>query len=366
MKKFASVLLAVLVVFSMFSFVVSAAGASLTVSASKTDVKVGDKVTVTVAISEKSGLGVLTADLVYDATAFKVTNMTAASDVVASNAAVVNGDFAAGKARYTVAVDAVMEKAGALFTVELQALKAGDAKVEVKVDEACDSAYAPVTVTEGSASIKVAAAATECAHDYSDVKTVTAATCKKAGVAQKSCKICGDIVEEAIPATGKCVAADKWETVKPATATTAGEKVQKCKNCGDVVNKAVIPALGSATAPTIPETDEGLIKNPSRTTIRNKDGIVIHINPQSDMPAGSYIEWTYDSKCFKVDEAGNGMKITAVATRKGWTVFTATVYTADGEIVVTDSVELYSKSGFSDRIAGFFRSLFGTTELYEY
>jgi hypothetical protein len=253
MKKFASVLLAVLVVFSMFSFVVSAAGASLTVSASKTDVKVGDKVTVTVAISEKSGLGVLTADLVYDAAAFKVTNMTAASDAVSG--AVVNGDFDAGKARYTVATDATIEKAGTLFTVELQALKAGDAKVSVVVDEACDKDYAPVDVTANEVNFKVAAAATECAHDYSAVKVVTPATCKKAGVAQKSCKICGDIVEEAIPATGKCVAADKWETVKPATATTAGEKVQKCKNCGDVVNKAVIPALGSATAPTIPNTD---------------------------------------------------------------------------------------------------------------
>jgi hypothetical protein len=30
------------------------------------------------------------------------------------------------------------------------------------------------------------------------------------------------------------------------------------------------------------------------------------------------------------------------------------------------AAENNSKSGFSDRIAGFFRSLFGTTELYEY
>lgn len=273
MKKFASVLLAVLVVFSMFSFVVSAAGAKLTISASKTaDIKAGDKVTVTVAISEASGLGVLTADLVYDAEAFKVTGMTASTDAVSG--AVVNGNFAAGKARYTVATDATIEKAGTLFTVELEALKATDSEVKVVVDEACDNDYNAVTVSAGSVALKGYVEATEptdpvdptdptepedpCkdGHKYSNELVVSKATCKKAGVKEKSCTVCGDKVTEAIPATGKCTAG-AWEVTKAATTTAEGEKVQKCKDCGEVLQRAKIAKLSSdpITNPAIPNTD---------------------------------------------------------------------------------------------------------------
>ena len=287
MKKFASVLLAVLVAFSMFSFVVSAADATLSVKASKTaDIKAGDKVTVTVAISEASGLGVLTADLVYDASAFKVTNMTASSDAVSG--AVVNGNFAAGKARYTVATDKTIEAAGTLFTVELEALKATDSEVKVVVDEACDNDYNAVEVSAGKVAFKgFVEPSTEkpseepstekpseepstdkpseptepedpCkdGHDYSKPMVVSKATCKKAGVSQKTCKVCGDKVEEAIPATGKCEPG-AWKVVKAATTTAEGEKVQECKYCGEVLQRAKIAKLPSdpVTNPAIPNTD---------------------------------------------------------------------------------------------------------------
>lgn len=290
MKKFASVLLAVLVAFSMFSFVVSAADATLSVKASKTaDIKAGDKVTVTVAISEKSGLGVLTADLVYDASAFKVTNMTASSDAVSG--AVVNGNFAAGKARYTVATDKTIEAAGTLFTVELEALKATDSEVKVVVDEAVDNDYNAVTVSAGKVSFKGFVEPTtdepttnepttnepttnepttnepttepttkedpcKDGHDYNKPMVVSKATCKKAGVSQKTCKVCGDKVEEAIPATGKCEPG-AWKVVKPATTTAYGEKVQECKYCGEVLQRAKIAKLPSnpITNPAIPNTD---------------------------------------------------------------------------------------------------------------
>ncbi len=282
MKKFASVLLAVLVVFSMFSFVVSAANPTLTVSASKTaDIKAGDKVTVTVAISKDSGLGVLTADLVYDADAFKVTNMTASSDAVSG--AVVNGNFAAGKARYTVATDKTIEKAGTLFTVELEALKATDSDVKVVVDEACDNDYNAVEVSAGKVSFKgyvepstekpsetpsekpsekpsetptEPTDPSEHTCEYSKETVVKKPTCKKAGIKQKSCKVCGDVVEEAIPATGKCEAG-AWKVVKAATTTSYGEKVQECKYCGEVLQRAKIAKLPSdpITNPAIPNTD---------------------------------------------------------------------------------------------------------------
>lgn len=279
MKKFASVLLAVLVAFSMFSFVVSAANPTLTVKASKTaDIKAGDKVTVTVAISEASGLGVLTADLVYDADAFKVTNMTASSDAVAG--AVVNGNFAAGKARYTVATDATIEKAGTLFTVELEALKAVDSEVKVVVDEACDNDYNAVEVSAGKVAFKgyVAEQPSETpsekpsekpsetpsepedpckdGHDYSEYIVTKKACANQTGEKQRTCKVCGNIEKEAIAKNGKCEPG-AWKVVKAATTTAEGEKVQECKICGEVLQRAKIAKLPSnpITNPAIPNTD---------------------------------------------------------------------------------------------------------------
>lgn len=253
MKKFASILLAVLVVFSMFSFVVSADGVTLTAAASKTDVKVGEEVTVTVALSEKSGLSAITAKVTFDANVFEPVKGSATSTL----GAVVNEAFGTGAAIATLAVTTTVEEAGTLISFKLKAVKAGESAIKVVVDEAVDTEYKEVAITTNSVNVKVAAAPadTECKHDYSNVTEIKAATCKDAGVAQKSCKVCGDTVEEAIPATGKCVADGKWVTVKAATANAAGEKVQKCKFCGEVAQKAVIPALGSTTAPSIPNTD---------------------------------------------------------------------------------------------------------------
>ena len=74
MKKIVSILLAVLVVFSMFAFTASAAAApTFTAKADKTDVKVGDTVKVTVSTSKNSKLTVATLALKYDPVYFEVT-----------------------------------------------------------------------------------------------------------------------------------------------------------------------------------------------------------------------------------------------------------------------------------------------------
>ncbi len=105
------------------------------------------------------------------------------------------------------------------------------------------------------------------------------------------------------------------------------------------------------------------IKTPSRNEIRNKDGIILHANVEC-APADSYVVWTSSNGNFDTDALGNG-KLEIIAKNKGWTTFTATLYDADGNVLGTDSVEMYSKSGFFDKIGGFFRSLFGTTKMYD-
>ena len=284
MKKIASILLAVLVAFSMFSFAVSAANPSLTASASKTaDIKAGDEVTVTVKLSKDSGLGTLIAELNYDGAAFEVVSATAGelfgNDFV--NSGLTN------KVKFVAASTNVVNAEGTVFTVKFKALKAADSTMTLKVLESTDDNYDNVDVTTNTLSFKgyvepSSEAPSEkpsetpsekpsetpsekpsepedpCkdAHDYSKPLVVKAPTCKDAGVSQKTCKRCGDKVEEAIPATGKCEPG-AWKVVKPATTTAQGEKVQECKYCGKVLQRAKIAKLPSdpITNPAIPNTD---------------------------------------------------------------------------------------------------------------
>ncbi len=106
-----------------------------------------------------------------------------------------------------------------------------------------------------------------------------------------------------------------------------------------------------------------IIQEPSRTEIRNKDGIILHASVEGTAPAGSYVVWTSNNGNF--DEDADGNNLTVIARDKGYTTFTATLYDANDNVLATDSIELYSKSGFFDKIGGFFRSLFGSTKIYE-
>ena len=105
------------------------------------------------------------------------------------------------------------------------------------------------------------------------------------------------------------------------------------------------------------------IIEPSRTEIRNKDGIILHANIEGNTPEGSYVRWESSNGNFNEDADGSNLKI--IAKNKGWTTFTAILYDADGNELARDSVEMYSKSGFFDKIGGFFRSLFGSTKIYD-
>ncbi len=263
MKKFASVLLAVLVAFSMFSFVVSAAGAKIAVSADKTDVKVGDKVVVTVKLDEKSGLGVLTVKANYDSSVLKATDMKA-------------GDLGAtvnvktGVA--TMAAAETFEAAGTVCTMTFEAVKAGAVDVKFDVVEACDKDFNTVTVEANSVKVTVAEKAeepstdkpeepsTECKHEKMSTWATTEPTCKKDGFKVRNCTVCGYEEKEAIPATGVCE--NEWVTVKKPTATTKGVQELTCKMCG-AVSATRETALAdtnnnsgdSLDKPAIPNTD---------------------------------------------------------------------------------------------------------------
>lgn len=259
MKKFASVILAVLIAFSMFSFVVSAAGVQFTVNADKTTVKAGDVVTVTVSIPENAGLATVQVALKYDAEAFKVNGIVGGGifGFEEVNAAHADGAF------YTAAASTPPTKGGTLFTVTLEALKATDSELSLVFSEATDANFENVEVTANTVAIKGEVVEEpsedpdpECKHETMSKWAVTkVATCKKDGVETRNCTVCDYSETRAIPATGKCTY--KWVVTKEATATQYGEKQLKCTMCGDVkeTQKLAVKGEDSLTNPSIPNTD---------------------------------------------------------------------------------------------------------------
>ena len=296
MKKFASVLLAVLVAFSMFSFVVSAAAPSLTVKTDKSTVKAGETVKATVSISEKSNIGALTVDLVYDAAAFEVVSLTKGTTLFKgeNDMEMTNKSFAAGKARYIgIATEAGLTAGGVVFTVELKALTDAKSTISLDVVESegasgkvttnsvvindkkadepttaepttepttAEPTTEPTTAeptTEPTTAEPTTEPTTEHVCTWSTWAVEKTATCKEDGLKARNCTVCGNKETEAIAATGVCE--NEWVTVKKPTETTKGLQELKCKMCGTVSatreTELVKDDAGSLDKPSIPNTD---------------------------------------------------------------------------------------------------------------
>lgn len=140
------------------------------------------------------------------------------------------------------------------------------------------------------------------------------------------------------------------ETTAP-TLTTTGVMTYTCI-CGDSYTE------------DIPMLYEIEIQKPSKTEIRFKDGIILHAVVTGGAPEGATIKWKADNDNFKLTESDDG-SLTIISRRKGYTTFTATLYDADGNILLTDTVEMYSKAGIVQRVCGFVRGLLHCTEIYD-
>ncbi|MBO5334117.1 MAG: leucine-rich repeat protein [Clostridia bacterium] len=170
-------------------------------------------------------------------------------------------------------------------------------------------------------------------HEYNSF-VVQNATCTEKGIISWVCD-CGESYVETLPILGHNFVDGS------------------CKVCGEV-DPNCIPN----------EQDYSFsIQIPSRTEIRNKDGIILHANVEGIAPKGYYVKWESSNGNF--DETVDGNNLEIIAENKGYTVFTAILCDADGNELARDSVEMYSKSGFFDKIGGFFRMLFGSTKIYD-
>ncbi|MBQ8767388.1 MAG: Ig domain-containing protein, partial [Clostridia bacterium] len=215
----------------------------------------------------------------------------------------------------------------------------------VKVDEnglitAMSEGVAVVSVTTSDGTYQATCEVEVVASGHNYTTVITVPTCTENGYTTYTCSICGDsYVSDEVSATGH-----NYDN-------------GNCSVCGD---------FDPNYTPDDPEYNYTFsIQTPSTTTIRHKDGIKLHANVEGNAPAGSYVEWTASNGKFKTEETNNGNSLKIVSDKNGYTTFTATLYSADGEVLATDSIEMKSKAGFFDKFGSFFRSLFGTTKIYE-
>jgi hypothetical protein len=87
------------------------------------------------------------------------------------------------------------------------------------------------------------------------------------------------------------------------------------------------------------------IQQPSRTKIRNMDGIYLYAVIDGVAPEGSYIEWERSNMNFITGDEGDGVYF-VTADDKGYTTFTAILYDADGnditdKVALSDVIALY-------------------------
>ena len=107
------------------------------------------------------------------------------------------------------------------------------------------------------------------------------------------------------------------------------------------------------------------ISNPSRYTIRYKDGIVLHTKDNGMLPEDIEIKWSSSDKNFATEMSADGKHLTIVSKSNGHTTFTVTIYDDNGTAMATDTIIMYSKASFFDKLGGYFRSLLGITTVYD-
>ncbi len=151
MKKILSVFIVAVLLFAMIPTTVFATSApTITATADKTSVKVGDTVKVTVKLPANSNLVSLQYTLKYSTSYFQlVNNSLALGGSFGYEASNVN---VAGQVRYIAATSGKVTNASTLFTVEFKVLKTGG-QITFNIDEAyVDSNGKDLDVTSACAS----------------------------------------------------------------------------------------------------------------------------------------------------------------------------------------------------------------------
>ncbi len=176
MKKFLSVLLAMLMVVAMIPTVFAADTPVITTTASKTSISVGDIVIVSVLVSKNSKLCALTYELSYSTDEFAYVADSATTNGVFSSEAV--NATVAGKIKYVGAVTTqIGDEKQTFLTFKLKALKS-NAKIKVNITEAYVSTgtSSETNVTSAVASASTSQLTFTAKTNYIDIRTPSKTT----------------------------------------------------------------------------------------------------------------------------------------------------------------------------------------------
>ena len=228
MKKTLSIVLAIVVLLSMFTFLTSAVSVpEISIKADKTTAIVGDVITVKVSTTAKSKLCAMSADLKFDENKFEVVSVTVADNVSSASAIKTHNN----KVKYAlVTLGTVADDVTTLFTVKLK-VKATGGKISLDLSEAyCEENDDVVDVTAGAkaklSTIEIKASSSQ----KPDVNTQEE-TCENGHKP--------DVMKEKVPAT----------------ATTEGVGTISCVRCNKLLHTEILPMLGDEKNPVIPHTD---------------------------------------------------------------------------------------------------------------
>ena len=163
---------------------------------------------------------------------------------------------------------------------------------------------------------------------------------------------------------------------------------------GDTIKKPADPKLDGyifkGWSPAVPDTmpDQDMtftavferiavptktsINTPSTTTVSYGFTLNLHANV-TDLPEGARIVWSMDGSGFELIPSADGMTCGVKSVSKGSATITAKVVDKNGNAVkdangneITASQSLTSKAGFFQKLAAFFKKLFGSNMIIPY
>lgn len=284
MKRFISVFL-IIAIFCSFAIPVNAASPTVSISASKTAVNIGDTVTVSVKLSANSNLGGLDLTVKYNTSEFQYVSGSLGTNGLFSMENTV--DTKAGSIRYLGVTDGVVNAAGTLVSFKLKVLKYGG-KVSVSVGEAIDANDADIT-----SSVKTSGITLKCAHENAVWKVTQNATCTSKGVEMGTCP-CGNVATREIAKIEHSVG--KYTVTKEPTCTEKGIKKAVCTVCNKEYTEE-IKATGHTYGNWVvekeaTETEKGLKKAECTACGEIKEQIIPVISTETESSTETATELT--------------------------------------------------------------------------
>jgi hypothetical protein len=234
-------------------------------------------------------------------------------------------------------------------------------------------------------------------HFSKNIEESVDPTCNEGGYKKCVC-VCGYRFTEEISELGHDIVID--DAVAPTCTATGLTEGQHCSRCEDAtVAQEIIPMIkhtavtskndstnhwgvcscgeklnleghkyGSDNVCDVCEYEKVItlkmsIRKPSTTTISYGDSIILHADMNEALPSGWSFKWSASNGNFDYSVSADGTTCTITPSKSGDTVFTATVYDAEGNEICKDEQTMTSKAGFFDKIIAFFKKLFGLTKV---